>query len=48
MDYVEHGLQQYEAQVLETKQKSLRRLARQLGQQLVPIAIQMPPASLKT
>jgi transposase len=47
MDYVEHGLQQYEAQVLETKQKSLRRLARQLGQQLVPIAIQMPSASPK-
>jgi hypothetical protein len=28
-------LQQYEAKVLETKQRSLRRLARQLGQQLV-------------
>jgi transposase len=38
MHYVELGLQQYEAKVLETKQRSLRRLARQLGQQLVPIA----------
>ncbi|MBT2326254.1 IS110 family transposase, partial [Variovorax paradoxus] len=37
MHYVELGLQQYEAKVLETKQRSLRRLARQLGQQLVPI-----------
>jgi len=37
MDYVEHGLQQYEAKVLETKQRSLSRLARQLGQKLVPI-----------
>jgi transposase len=37
MNYVERGLQQYEAKVLETKQRSLRRLARQLGQKLVPI-----------
>ena len=37
IDYVEYGLQQYEATVLETKQRSLRRLARQLGQQLVPM-----------
>jgi len=35
-DYVEHGLAQYEAKVLQTKQRALRRLARQLGQQLVP------------
>ena len=35
-DYVEHGLAQYEANVLQTKQRALRRLARQLGQQLVP------------
>jgi hypothetical protein len=37
IDYVEHGLAQYEAQVLQTKQHALRRLARQLGQQLVPL-----------
>jgi transposase len=37
MDYVEHGLAQYEAKVLETKQRALRRLARQLGQQLVSL-----------
>jgi len=37
MDYVEHGLAHYEAKVLETKQRALRRLAAQLGQQLVPV-----------
>jgi transposase len=37
LNYVEHGLAQYEAKVLQTKQHTLRRLARQLGQQLVPI-----------
>ncbi|MGH8701969.1 MAG: IS110 family transposase [Burkholderiales bacterium] len=37
MDYVEHGLAQYEAKVLHTKQRALRRLARQLGQELVPL-----------
>lgn len=37
MDYVEHGLANYEAKVLETKQRALRRLAAQLGQQLVPL-----------
>ena len=36
MDYVEEGLARYEAKVIESKQRSLRRLARQLGQQLVP------------
>ena len=41
IDYVEHGLARYEANVLQTKQRALRRLARQLGQQLVP----MPAAS---
>ena len=39
MDYVEHGLARYEANVLETKQRTLRRLAKQLGQQLVPIPV---------
>jgi uncharacterized protein YbjT (DUF2867 family) len=37
MDYVEQGLARYEAKVLETKQRTLRRLAKQLGQQLVPV-----------
>lgn len=37
LDYVEHGLARYEEKVLETKQRILHRLARQLGQQLVPI-----------
>jgi transposase len=36
-DYVEHGLANYEAKVLQTKQRALRRLARELGQQLVPL-----------
>ncbi|CAN7741587.1 hypothetical protein [Variovorax sp. LjRoot178] len=38
LHYVEQGLQQYEAKVLQTKQRSLRRLAHQLGQQLVPMS----------
>ncbi len=37
IDYAERGLAQYEAKVLETKQRILHRLARQLGQQLVPV-----------
>ena len=37
MDYVEKGLAHYEAQVLETRQRLLRKLAKQFGQQLVPI-----------
>jgi len=37
MDYVEEGLARYEAKVIESKQRSLRRLARQLGQELVPV-----------
>ena len=37
MDYVERGLQDYEARVLQTKQRALRSLAKQLGQQLVPL-----------
>jgi len=36
-DYVEQGLAQYEAKVLQTKQRALRRLAKELGQQLVPM-----------
>ena len=37
LDYVEEGLARYEAKVIPTKQRVLRRLATQLGQQLVPI-----------
>ena len=37
LDYVERGLHDYEARVLQTKQRALRSLAKQLGQQLVPI-----------
>jgi transposase len=37
MDFVERGLADYEARVLHTKQRSLQRLAKQLGQQLVPL-----------
>ncbi|MBC9883614.1 IS110 family transposase [Bradyrhizobium sp. INPA01-394B] len=36
LDFVETGVAQYEAKVLETKHRTLRRLARQLGQQIVP------------
>lgn len=36
-DYVEQGLARYDAQVLQTKQRALKRLAKELGQQLVPI-----------
>ena len=37
IDYVEQGLAHYEAQVLQTRQRLLRKLAKQFGQQLVPI-----------
>lgn len=36
-DYVEQGLA-HDAQVLQSKQRALKRLARELGQKLVPIA----------
>ena len=36
LDFVETGVAQYEAKVLETKHRILRRLARQLGQQIIP------------
>jgi len=39
IDYVEHGLAHYEAKVLQTKQRALRRLARELGQQVVPMSV---------
>jgi len=35
-DFVEQGIAHYEAQVLQTKQRALKRLAKELGQQLVP------------
>ena len=37
MHYVEHGLAHYEAKVRETKQRALRRLAKDLGYQLTPM-----------
>lgn len=37
MQYVERGLHDYEAKVLQTKQRALRSLAKQLGQRLVPL-----------
>jgi transposase len=37
LDFVEKGLAQYEAKVLETKHRILQRLARQLGHHVVPI-----------
>jgi hypothetical protein len=36
-DFVEQGIAHYEAQVLQTKQRALKRLAKELGQQLVPV-----------
>lgn len=36
IDYVEHGLQHYEANVLHGKQRALQRLAKQLGVRIVP------------
>lgn len=39
IDYVEHGLAHYEAKVLQTKQRALRRLARELGQQVIPMPV---------
>jgi transposase len=36
-DYIEKGLANYDAQVLQSKQRALKRLAKELGQQLVPI-----------
>ncbi|HEX9841608.1 MAG TPA: IS110 family transposase [bacterium] len=36
LDYVEQGLKNYDAKVLETKQRSMRRLAKQLGFNVIP------------
>ena len=35
--YIEKGLAAYDAQVLLNKQRALKRLAKDLGQQLVPL-----------
>ena len=37
-EYIEKGVADYDAQVLQSKQRALKRLAKELGQQLVPIA----------
>ena len=36
-DYVEKGIAHYEEQVRKNKERALRRLAKELGQQLVPV-----------
>jgi hypothetical protein len=36
-DYVEKGLARYEEQVRKTREHALRRLARELGRELVPL-----------
>jgi transposase len=36
IEFVEHGMAAYESKVLETKQRALKRLAKELGQQLLP------------
>ena len=40
-DYVEKGLARYEEQIRKTKEYALKRLAKELGRQLVPL----PPAT---
>lgn len=37
-EFVEHGLAAYEAKIIEAKQRSLRRLAKELGQTVSPIS----------
>jgi transposase len=44
VSYVEQGLAQYEAQVLETKRRALQRLAKQLGHVVLPSLAQMQRA----
>jgi transposase len=39
MDYVEQGLAHYETLVLESKQRLLQRLAKQLGQTVIPMPV---------
>ena len=40
-EYVERGLADYEERVRKTKERTLRRLAKELGQQLVPASPSM-------
>jgi len=44
VNYVEQGLAQYEAQVWETKRRALQRLAKQLGQIVVPSLVELQRA----
>jgi transposase len=44
VSYVEQGLAQYEAQVLETKRRALQRLAKQLGRVVLPSLAELQPA----
>ena len=37
-DYVEQGLARYEEQVRQSKERALKRLARELGRELVPLS----------
>jgi len=37
IEFVEEGLARYEEKVLQTKERSLKRLARQLGRELMPL-----------
>ena len=37
IEYVEHGLQEYETKVLQTKQRALQRLAKELGVSIAPV-----------
>jgi len=39
MDYVEHGLQHYEAKVLQAKHRALQSLAKQLGVSIAPASL---------
>ena len=43
VSYVEQGLAQYEAQVLETKRRALQRLAKQLGRVVLPSLAELQP-----
>ena len=44
VSYVEQGLAQYEAQVLETKRRALQRLAKQLGRIVLPSLTELQTA----
>ena len=44
LDYVEEGLQRYHERVLETKHRTLQRLAKQLGHTVLPVLPEVPPS----